>query len=117
MGIFSIEQKDNKKILSVKSPVDFRTVGTYECASTEDVKSAMQKSRDAQKHFHNSQNEREVVSRLVKLFNIESDALKQMRGAVYKQNPFQVSAHLQYLMDNRPKHGVIDSIINKEGSN
>ena len=45
MGIFSIEQKDNKKILSVKSPVDFRTVGTYECASTEDVKSAMQKSR------------------------------------------------------------------------
>ena len=51
MGIFSIEQKDNKKILSVKSPVDFRTVGTYECASTEDVKSAMQKSRDAQKHW------------------------------------------------------------------
>ena len=49
MGIFSIEQKDNKKILSVKSPVDYRTVGTYECASTEDVKSAMQKSRDAQK--------------------------------------------------------------------
>ena len=49
MGIFSIEQKDNKKILSVKSPVDFRTVGTYECASTEDVKSAMQKARDAQK--------------------------------------------------------------------
>ena len=51
MGIFSIEQKDNKKILSVKSPVDFRNVGTYECASTEDVKSAMQRSRDTQKHW------------------------------------------------------------------
>ena len=83
----------------------------------DEINSGINKSRDSEKHFHNSQNEREVVSRLVKLFNIESDALKQMRGAVYKQNPFQVSAHLQYLMDNRPKHGFIDSIINKEGSN
>ena len=83
----------------------------------DEINSGINKLRDAEKHFHNSQNEREVVSRLVKLFNIESDALKQMRSAVYKQNPFEVSAHLQYLMDNRPKHGFIDSIINKEGSN
>jgi len=73
-----------------------------------EISFGINKSKDVEKHFHNSQNEREVVSRLVKLFNIESAALKQMRGAVYKQNPFEVSGHLQYLMDNRPT---------KEGSN
>ena len=36
-----------------------------------EVNFGINKSRDAEKHFHNSQNEREVVSRLVKLFNIE----------------------------------------------
>ena len=79
----------------------------------DEINSGINKSRDAEKHFHNSQNEREVVSRLVKLFNIECGALKQMRDAVYKQNPFEVSPHLQYLIDNRPKNGFIDSLINK----
>ena len=74
----------------------------------DEINFGINKSKDVEKHFHNSQNEREVVSRLVKLFNIQSDALKQIKGSVYKQNPFEVSAHLQYLMDNRPT---------KEGSN
>ena len=51
MGIFSIEQKDNKKILSVKSPVDFRTVGTYECASTEDVSQQCKNQEMLKKHW------------------------------------------------------------------
>ena len=83
----------------------------------DEINSGINKSRDSEKHFHNSKILKEVVNRLAKLFDINPDDLQKIRNEVYKENPFEVSAHLQYLMDNRPKHGFIDSIINKEGSN
>jgi len=66
------------------------------------------KSKDVEKHFHNSKILKEVVNRLAKLFDINPDDLQKIRNEVYTENPFEVSGHLQYLMDNRPT---------KEGSN
>ena len=33
---------------------------------------------------------------------IKPDDLQKIRNEVYTENPFEVSGHLQYLMDNRP---------------
>ena len=49
MGIFTISDQGYKKTLTLQSPADLRVVGNYDCASHEDIKSTMAKSRMAQK--------------------------------------------------------------------
>ena len=48
MGIFTISDQGYKKTLTLQSPADLRVVGNYDCASHEEIKSAMSKSRIAQ---------------------------------------------------------------------
>lgn len=79
----------------------------------DEINSGINKSRDAEKHFHNSKILKEVVNRLTKKWRINPDDLQEIRNEVYTENPFEVSPHLQYLIDNRPKNGFIDSLINK----
>ena len=51
MGIFTISDQGYKKTLTLQSPADLRVVGNYDCASHEEIKSAMSKSRIAQKKW------------------------------------------------------------------
>ncbi len=51
MGIFSIDSKNNKQILTLQSPKDFSVIGEYQCASTEDVNNAMKNARLAQEDW------------------------------------------------------------------
>ena len=51
MGIFTISDQGYKKTLTLQSPADLRVVGNYDCASHEDIKSTMAKSRMAQKSW------------------------------------------------------------------